>query len=111
MKKIRVSPRLSYQEAVNKFLMYNEDVKYNSSWMMGYDVVLTWVLAKWSHLPFSKIVNGEVTARYRGTIDLITSNFFVRAAVVVVIVASRTKLALVLSRPIQTSAPRESRYA
>ena len=34
MKKIRVSPRLSYQEAVNKFLMYNEDVKYNSSWMM-----------------------------------------------------------------------------
>ena len=37
---------------------------------------LTWLLAKWSELPLSKAANVDVIARYRGTIDLITSSFF-----------------------------------
>ena len=49
---------------------------YNSSWAMGYDVTLTWLMAKWTTLPLTRVVEAETTARYRGMIDLITSSFF-----------------------------------
>ena len=43
---------------------------------MGYDVSLTWLLAKWTELPLAKVADVDATAQYRGTIDLITSSFF-----------------------------------
>ena len=49
---------------------------YHAGGNIGYNMSLTWLLAKWSELPLSKAANVDVIARYRGTIDLITSSFF-----------------------------------
>jgi len=49
---------------------------YNSSWMMGYNVTLGWVFAKWTRLPSWKVVDIETAAHYKGIVDLITSDYF-----------------------------------
>lgn len=49
---------------------------YNSAAAMGYNMSLVWVLSKWTQLPLGRIVDVDTIAKYRGTVELITSAFF-----------------------------------
>ena len=44
--------------------------------MIGYNVQLTWVLAKWTQLPINALLDNDTLFKYRSTIELIKSNFF-----------------------------------
>ena len=49
---------------------------YASSWMMGYNVAMNWVLAKWTSLPLQRVLDTDTHERFRGMVQLIDDEFF-----------------------------------
>ena len=46
-----------------------------SSWAVGYNITLDWILKKWAALPAPMTHDLETERRYRGMIDMVTSKF------------------------------------
>ena len=49
---------------------------YNSGWALGYNVPMTWVLAKWAQLPAVAVADVDTIEKYRIVTELIATDFF-----------------------------------
>ncbi len=47
-----------------------------SSFRMGYDITLNWVLAKWADMPLADVMDLDTLRRFRTMVDIVTSAHF-----------------------------------